>query len=224
MKSPKAKMWLKTVVTFVIIGLVLFLTAGTFNYWQAWIFLGVSAVSNGLLTLSITRSPTLLENRSKYGPAAEQRTTQRIILLCAGIPAIATFIIPALDRRFGWSNVPYWLSIAGDFLVLVGLWMVFRVFKANPFGSATIEIANDQTVISTGPYAIVRNPMYASAAVYLIGVPLALGSWWGLIAALLTTLGLVWRLLDEEKFLAQDLPGYAEYCAQVHWHLIPRIF
>jgi protein-S-isoprenylcysteine O-methyltransferase Ste14 len=98
------------------------------------------------------------------------------------------------------------------------------VFKANPFGSATVQVTNDQKVISTGPYATVRNPMYASAAVYLMGVSLALGSWWGLIAAILTIFGLVWRLLDEEKLLAQDLPGYTDYCAKVHWHLIPRVF
>ncbi|MGA7342282.1 MAG: isoprenylcysteine carboxylmethyltransferase family protein [Terracidiphilus sp.] len=224
MKSPTARLWLKTVVTFVLIGFVLFLTAGTFNYWQTWIFLGAVAVSNGLLTLCITRNPTLLENRSRFGPAAEKRTIQKIILICAGIPAIATYIVPALDRRFGWSNVPSWLSAAGDLLILVGMWMVSRVFKANSFGSATVEIANDQKVISTGPYAIVRNPMYASAAVYLIGTSLALGSYWGLIAAILTVLALVWRLFDEENFLAQDLPGYTEYCAKVHWHLIPGIF
>jgi protein-S-isoprenylcysteine O-methyltransferase Ste14 len=224
MKNPKAKMWLKLVVTLIVMGFVLFLVAGTLNYWQAWIFLGVGAVANALLTLSITRNPTLLENRSKYGPAAEKRTTQKIILLCAGTPALATFIVPALDRRFGWSNVPSGLSIAGDLLVLAGLWMVFRVFKANPFGSATVQVTNDQKVISTGPYATVRNPMYASAAVYLMGVSLALGSWWGLIAAILTIFGLVWRLLDEEKLLAQDLPGYTDYCAKVHWHLIPRVF
>ncbi|MGD1061685.1 MAG: isoprenylcysteine carboxylmethyltransferase family protein [Terracidiphilus sp.] len=224
MKSPKTKMWLKLVVILVVMGCVLFLAAGTFNYWQAWIFLGVGAVSNSLINLSMTKNPTLLENRSKYGPAAEKRTIQKIILLCATIPAFATFIIPALDRRFGWSKVPSWLSIAGDLLILVGLWMVFRVFKANSYASATIEIANDQKVISTGPYAIVRNPMYASAAVYLVGVSLALGSYWGLIAAILTTFGLVGRLLDEEKFLAQDLPGYTDYCAKVHWHLIPGVF
>jgi protein-S-isoprenylcysteine O-methyltransferase Ste14 len=144
--------------------------------------------------------------------------------LCAGIPGIATFIVPALDRRFGWSNVPFWLSLIGDLLILVGMWMVYRVFKENSFGSATVEIANDQKVISTGPYAIVRNPMYASAAVYLVGASLALGSYWGLIASVLTILGLVWRLFDEEKFLTQNLPGYKDYCAKVRWHLIPGIF
>jgi protein-S-isoprenylcysteine O-methyltransferase Ste14 len=224
MKSRKAKLWLKTVVTLVLMGFVLFLTAGTFNYWQAWAFLGVGVVSNGLLTLSITRNPTLLENRSRFGPAAEKRTTQKIIVLCAGIPAVATFLIPALDRRFGWSNVSDWLSIVGDVFIMAGLGMVYRVFKANAFGSATIEIADDQKVISTGPYAMVRNPMYAGAAVYLIGTSLALGSYWGLIAAALTVFGLVGRLFDEEKFLAQNLPGYTEYCAKVHWHLVPGIF
>jgi protein-S-isoprenylcysteine O-methyltransferase Ste14 len=224
MKSSKAKMWLKSALTLVLMGFALFLAAGTFNYWQAWIFLGVVAISSALLTLSITRNPTLLENRSKFGPAAERLTSQKIILLCAGIPAIATFIIPALDRRFGWSNLPSWLSIAGDLFILAGMWMVSRVFNANPFGSATVEIAKDQKVISTGPYAIVRNPMYASGAVYLVGVSLALGSYWGLIAAILTILGLVWRLFDEEKFLVQNLTGYTEYCAKVRWHLIPGVF
>ncbi len=104
-----------------------------------------------------------MKTGARFGPAAEKRTTQKIIVLCAGIPAIATFIVPALDRRFGWSNVPVWLSVSGDLLILGGMWMVSRVFKANSFGSATVEIANDQKVISTGPYAIVRNPMYASA-------------------------------------------------------------
>jgi len=224
MKSPKAKTWGGLVVTFVLMGFALFLAAGTFDYWQAWIFLGVGAVSSVLLTLSTTQNPTLLENRTRYGPAAEKRTIQKIIVLCAGIPAIATFIVPALDRRFGWSNVPIWLSIAGDLLVIVGMWMVFRVFKENSFGSATVEIVHGQKVISTGPYAIVWNPMYASAAVYFIGTSLALGSYWGLIASVLTILGFVWRLFDEEEFLAQNLPGYTEYCAKVHWHLLPGIF
>ena len=224
MKSPMAKMWLKLVVTLVVMGFVLFLAAGTFNYWQAWIFLGVGSVANALLNLSMTKNPALLESRSKWGPAAEKRPIQKIILLCAMIPAFATFILPALDRRFGWSNDALWLSIAGFLLIMAGLRMVFRVFKENSFASATIQIVNDQKVISTGPYAIVRNPMYSSAAVYSIGTPLALGSYWGLIAAMLTTFGFVWRLLDEEKLLVQDLPGYTEYCAKVHWHLVPGVF
>jgi protein-S-isoprenylcysteine O-methyltransferase Ste14 len=120
--------------------------------------------------------------------------------------------------------MPWWLPLFGDLLILVGMWMVYRVFKENPYGSATVEVASGQKVISTGPYAVVRNPMYASGAVYLFGLSVALGSYWGLIASLLTVLGLVWRFFDEEGFLAQNLPGYKEYCAKVRWHLIPWIF
>jgi protein-S-isoprenylcysteine O-methyltransferase Ste14 len=224
MKSPAGKMWLALVVTFALMGLVLFLAAGTLDYWQAWAFLGVLVVSSVLVTLSLTTNPTLLENRSNYGPAAEKRAIQKIIVTCVGVAALATYLVPALDHRFGWSEVPSWLSVAGDFLILAAMWMVFRVFKANPFGSATVQIAKDHIVISTGPYAIVRNPMYASGVVYFIGTTLALGSYWGLIAAVLATLGFVWRLLDEERFLALNLPGYTEYCAEVRWHLIPGIF
>ena len=224
MKSLKAKTWLGLLVTFPLMGAALFLAAGTFNYWQAWVFLGVVVGSSVLLTLFMLKNPTLLENRSKYGPAAEQRAIQKIIVLCLGVPVIATYLVPAFDRRFGWSHMPFWLSIAGDLLILVGMWMVYRVFKANSFGSATVVIADEQTVISTGPYGIVRHPMYSSAAVYFVGTSLALGSYWGLIAAILTTLGFVWRLFDEEKFLAQNLPGYTEYCAKVRWRLIPHVF
>jgi protein-S-isoprenylcysteine O-methyltransferase Ste14 len=224
MKNPRVKAWLSLIVSFVLIGLALFLSAGTIQYWQAWVYLVVGAVSSVPLTLYIVNDPILLENRFKAGPAAEQRPTQKIILLVTGLPGIATFAVPGLDHRFGWSSVPPWLSVAGGFLILLSMWMVYRVFRENSFGSATVEIAKDQKVISTGPYAIVRNPMYSSAAVYFIGMSLTLGSYWGLIPAILTTLGLVWRLFDEEKFLAENLPGYRQYCAKVRWHLIPGVF
>ena len=224
MKNPKAKMWLALGVAFVLIGLALFLAAGTLSYWQGWVYLGVGAVSSVLLSLTIMKDPILLENRTRAGPTAEKRAFQKIFVTCAGIPAIAAFIVPGIDRRFGWSSVPPWLSISGDLLILLAMWMVFRVFKENSFGSATVEVVTGQKVISSGPYAIVRNPMYASAAVYFIGLSLALGSYWGLIPSILTIVGLVLRLFDEEKFLAQNLPGYNEYCAKVRWHLIPGIF
>jgi protein-S-isoprenylcysteine O-methyltransferase Ste14 len=224
MNNPKLKPWLSLVVTFVLIGLALFLTAGTIRYWQAWVYLCVSAASSIPLTLHIVNDPILRANRSKAGPAAEQRPMQKIIVTLIGLPCVATFVVPGFDHRFGWSGVPPWLSIAGDILVLLSMWMVFRVFKVNSFGSATVEIAKDQTVISTGPYAIVRNPMYSSASLYFIGVSLALGSYWGLIPAALTVCGFVCRLFDEEKFLARNLSGYSEYCAKVRWHLIPGVF
>ena len=224
MMNAKVKAWLSLIVSFALIGVALFLVAGTIQYWQAWVYLAVGALSSVPLTLHIVNDPILLENRAKAGPAAEQRLTQKIIVSVVGLPGIATFIVPAFDHRFGWSSVPPWLSIAGDLLILLSMWMVYRVFKENSFGSATVEIAKDQKVISTGPYAIVRNPMYSSAAVYFVGMSLALGSYWGLIPAILTILGLVCRLFDEEKFLAENLPGYGEYRAKVRWHLIPGVF
>jgi protein-S-isoprenylcysteine O-methyltransferase Ste14 len=222
--TPTAKIWLWLIVSFVLIALALFLAAGTIDYWQAWVYLAVGAVSCVPLTRHIINDPIQRENRTRAGPAAEQRPIQKIIVACAAIPGIAVFIVPGLDHRFGWSSMPAWLVIVGDVLIVVAMWMVYRVFKENSYGSATVEIAPGQRVISTGPYAIVRHPMYTSAAVYFIGLALALGSYWGLIPALLTILGLVWRLFDEEKFLAQNLPGYADYCAQVRWHLIPGVF
>jgi len=224
MDRPKAKIWLTLVLFSVVAGFALFLVAGTLDYWQAWLYLAIGALSSVPAILSITRDPILLEGRSKTGPAAETRTIQKIIVLWCGIAAVAALIVPALDRRFGWSNMPWWLSIVGEMLIIAAMWMVLRVFQENSYGASTVAIAQNQTVISTGPYRIVRNPMYTSAAVYFIGVSLALGSYWGLVAAVLTILGLVWRLLDEEKFLAQNLPGYGEYCARVRWHLIPGVF
>jgi protein-S-isoprenylcysteine O-methyltransferase Ste14 len=222
--TAAAKIWLSLIVGFVLVALALFLAAGTVNYWQAWVYLAVGALSYVPLAWHIVNDPIQRESRIRAGPAAEQRPIQKIIVASLAIPGIAVFIVPGLDHRFGWSSVPAWLSIVGCVLIVAAMALVYRVFKENSYGSATVEIAPGQCVISTGPYAIVRNPMYASATVYFIGLALALGSYWALIPALLSILGLVWRLFDEEKFLTQNLPGYADYCARVRWHLIPGIF
>jgi protein-S-isoprenylcysteine O-methyltransferase Ste14 len=224
MKNPKLRAWLWHIVSFGVIALVLFLSAGTLRYWQAWAYLFVGGVASIPLTVYTSKDPILLAGRTKVGPVAEQRPIQKIIVLCVAFAAFAAFIVPGLDHRFSWSNMSPWLSLAGNLLILLSMWMVYRVFKENSFASATVEISKDQRVISTGPYAIVRHPMYSSAAVYLIGMSLALGSYWGLIPSILTILGLVVRLFDEEKFLATNLPGYAEYCAKVRSHIIPGIF
>ena len=137
---------------------------------------------------------------------------------------IALLVVPALDYRFMWSNVPLYVVIAGDILTAVGFYIVFLVYKENPFSSATIEVACDQEVISTGPYAIVRHHMYAGRLLYLFGMPLALGSYWGLLVLAAVMPFLTWRLFDEERFLSKNLPGYTEYCAKVRWRLIPGVF
>ena len=133
-------------------------------------------------------------------------------------------VFPVLDQRFGWSSVPASVSVLGDALIALAFLFIFFVFKENSYGASTIQIAEGQTVVSTGPYALVRHPMYAGALVMLIGTPLALGSWWGLFAVLLILPVLIWRLLDEERFLRQNLAGYAEYQTKVKYRLLPFIW
>ncbi|HVA79499.1 MAG TPA: isoprenylcysteine carboxylmethyltransferase family protein [Candidatus Binataceae bacterium] len=202
-----------------------FLTAWTVDYWQAWIFLAIfSAASLAVTAYLMKHDPRLLERRIYAGPLAERHTRQRIIQLLAFISFFAIVLFPPIDHRFRWSTVPPYVSIAGDALAALGFVLVFLVFKENTFASALIEIDSAQTVVSTGPYAVVRHPMYAGALVLLIGTPLALGSWWGLLTVVPITLVIIWRLLDEEQFLTTSLPGYAEYRNRVTYRLVPRVW
>lgn len=217
--------WFALVVLATAMGLLLFMAAGTMSYWRAWVYLGIFFGASALTTLFlIRRDRALLERRMRGGPTAEKRPVERIIMVFTSIGFVALLVVPALDYRFQWSNVPLWVVVAGDVLVVVGFYFIFLVYRENTFTSATIEVAPGQTVISTGPYAVVRHPMYASALLYLGGTPLALGSYWGLVpfAALLPFL--MWRLFDEEKFLSETLPGYVEYQRKVRHRLVPGIW
>jgi protein-S-isoprenylcysteine O-methyltransferase Ste14 len=205
-----------------VIGALLFGGAGTWRYVEGWIFLAVfTGCSLATTVYLLRRDPGLLERRVKAGPAAEPRPLQRLIQALASAAFIAIIAVPALDRRFGWSHVPIPLVAAGELLVGAGFLIVARVFRANSFASAVVEVGAAQRVIDTGPYALVRHPMYAGALILLAGVPLALGSFWGLLALAPFTAILVWRLLDEEALLARDLPGYADYCRRTRHRLIP---
>ncbi len=184
---------------------LLFISTGSIDYWQAWVFLCVFFVTTLVITVNLMKNdPELLERRINAGPGAEKEKRQKVIQSLASLAFIALFIVSALDHRFGWSVVPIYAVAAGDVLVVLGLFAVFSVFKENSYTSATIEVGAAQKVISTGPYAIVRHPMYAGAFVMLLGVPLALGSCWGLLAVVPMVAAVVWRLLDEEKFLAKN--------------------
>jgi protein-S-isoprenylcysteine O-methyltransferase Ste14 len=145
-------------------------------------------------------------------------------MLCTSIGFIALLVVSALDFRFGWSAVPLGGVVVGDVLVVIGFYGIARVYRANTFTSATIEVAADQKVIATGPYAIVRHPMYASGSLYLLGTPLALGSYWGLVVLGAMMPFLLWWLFDEERFLAQYLPGYTEYQKRVRHRLVPCVW
>jgi protein-S-isoprenylcysteine O-methyltransferase Ste14 len=208
-----------------VLATLLFIPAGTLHYWQAWLFMAMFVCASGAISVYLAiRDPKLLERRMNVGPQAEKEPAQKIIMVFAMIGFIAVLVFPALDHRFGWSSVPASVSVLGDALIVLGFLFTFFVFRENSYGASTIQIAEGQTVISTGPYALVRHPMYAAALVMLVGVPLALGSWWGLFALLLILPVLIWRLLDEERFLRQNLPGYTEYQTKVKYRLLPLIW
>lgn len=202
-----------------------FLSAQTLNYWQAWLFLGIFFVS--VLTITIylmKKDPKLLERRVNVGPMAEKETSQKIVQSIAGVAFIAIFVLSPIDHRLAWSKVPASLSVIGDILVALGLATIFFVFKENTFTSGIIEVANEQKVISTEPYTLVRHPMYIGAFIMLVGIPAALGSWWGLAAVIPIVAVIVWRLLDEEKFLAKNFSGYLDYKSKVKYRLVPFIW
>jgi protein-S-isoprenylcysteine O-methyltransferase Ste14 len=159
----------------------------------------------------IKKDPKLLERRINAGPGAEKQRSQKIIQSLASIAFTMIFILSAIDHRFHWSMVSVYWVVVGDILVALGLLIVFFVFKENSFASATIEVGKEQTLVSTGPYAFVRHPMYFGASVMLLGTPLALGSCWGLLTVIPILVVIVWRLLDEEIFLEKNLSGYSVY-------------
>jgi protein-S-isoprenylcysteine O-methyltransferase Ste14 len=210
---------------FIMLALTIFLPAWTVDYWQAWTVVAVFFSCTLAVTLYLVKNdPKLLERRVSAGVVAEKEKNQKIIQAFAAAAFIALFVVSALDHRFGWSTVPLYLVALGDILIVIGFYLVFLVFKENSFASGTIEIGDDQKVVTTGLYARVRHPMYTGALVMLVGVPLALGSYWGLVAIVPMTVVLVARLLDEEKFLAKNLAGYSEYQGKVKYHLLPLIW
>jgi protein-S-isoprenylcysteine O-methyltransferase Ste14 len=168
--------------------------------------------------------PKLLERRMHGGPTAEKETSQKTIMWIASLGFVAILIASALDHRSHPSSVPLDAAIAGEALVALGWLLIFFVFKENTFTSATIEVAAGQKVISTGPYAIVRHPMYCGTLIYLLGMPVALGSWRGLLVIMLMLPALIWRLSDEETLLAKNLPGYAAYRDNVKYRLVPFVW
>jgi protein-S-isoprenylcysteine O-methyltransferase Ste14 len=220
-----AKAWLSLFVLAVVMGLLLFPPAGTVRYWQAWLYLSVFTCASSLLTLYLMRrDPALLERRMRGGPTAEKRATQKLIMLFVSVAFVALLVVPALDRRFGWSSAPPGVVVFGDLLVAAGFCIIFLVYRENTYTSATIEVAEGQKVVSTGPYALVRHPMYAGGSLYLAATPPALGSYWGLLAFAAMLPFLIWRLLDEEQLLARDLPGYSEYRQRVRHRLVPFVW
>ena len=204
------------------LGLFLFLPAGTFNYWEAWVYLAILFTPMFfVMQYLIKNDPALLERRMRTN---EQASEQSLIIKLSYIYFIVTYLLPGFDKRFGWSNTPLWLIVTAEVFVFLGYIMVVWVFRANSYASRTVGVDEEQMVIDTGPYALVRHPMYTGVTTLYILSPLALGSYWALIPSVLIIPIIVARILSEEKILAKDLRGYVEYQQKVKYRLLPFIW
>jgi protein-S-isoprenylcysteine O-methyltransferase Ste14 len=208
------------VIISIVLGVVLFLPAGSLRFWQAWIYWsGFSALTLFIAICFLKKSPELLSRRMQH---KEKETTKKppaflnLFFLC--------FVIPGLDFRFHWSAVPIWLVISANAIVFLGYIFIVLVFKENSYAATIIQVEKEQRVITTGPYAIVRHPMYLGLLLLILFTPLALGSYWAVIPALLSIPMNVFRILGEEEVLLRDLAGYKDYCLKTRYRLIPLIW
>ncbi|MEW6405882.1 MAG: isoprenylcysteine carboxylmethyltransferase family protein [Chloroflexota bacterium] len=213
---------LRLVIGFPIIGLLFFWPAGTFDYWQAWLWLAILFLPlMGMFAYLIKRDPALLERRVRTG---ETRPEQKRIIAVSALYLILIFLLPGLDKRFGWSSIPVWLVIVADALVLASFLLNFLVIRVNSYASRVVEVEQGQQVITTGPYALVRHPMYLSIILIMLVTPLALGSYWGVIPSLAFIPLLAARAKNEEELLMNELAGYREYTQKTRYRLFPGIW
>jgi protein-S-isoprenylcysteine O-methyltransferase Ste14 len=219
------KAFVSSVIGLALFGVALFLPAGTFDYWQAWAFIAVFAASTTIPSLYLAaKNPAALKRRMQAGPAAETRPLQKLIISFAFVSLGATIVVSALDFRFGWSSVPAAISVVGDVLVALGLVISMIVTIQNGYAAANVKVESGQDLVSTGLYGLVRHPMYFGNVVLMIGIPLALGSYWGLLFVIPGLAVLATRILDEEKVLTQQLAGYRDYAQRVHYRLVPYVW
>lgn len=212
-------------VELVVFGLVLFLLAGTLNYWQAWVFLVVFALSTWIPSIYLLRVDRAAHQRRKRaGPLAETRTVQKLLIAGWYSSLAAMVVVSPLDHRFAWSSVPAAICLAGVVLVAVGLGVTSLVMIQNSFAASTVQVETDQKLVSTGLYGLVRHPMYTGNVITMMGFPLALGSYWGLVCVAPGLIVLVLRIRDEEKLLHEELDGYREYAQKARYRLVPLMW
>jgi protein-S-isoprenylcysteine O-methyltransferase Ste14 len=218
----KAKAVLLFSAAFVVLGIMFFLPAGTLDYWQAWAYMAVTLVPAFFVVLYfLHKDPEFLARRLKM---KEKEAKQKLVVKAAGIIFVIGFLLPGLDRRFGWSNVPAEWSLAAALIVLLGYLLCFLVFRENSYAGRTIEVVKGQKVISSGPYSLIRHPMYFGTLLLYLATPIALGSYWALPPFLLMLPILVLRILNEEEVLRRELKGYAQYCKKVRYRLLPHVW
>ena len=212
----------KLILGLVLVGILLFLPAGTLAYPGAWLFVSLLFVPMLIMgAVLLAKAPNLLEKRLNH---KEKEKAQKGVIALSGLLFPAGFVVSALDFRFWWSEVPLWLTIIASILFLTGYAMYAEVMRENAYLSRTVEVQEGQKVISTGLYGVVRHPMYLATLLMFLPIPLILGSFWGLIPMLLYPVILVIRILNEEKVLSEGLEGYAEYKNKVKYRLIPLVW
>jgi protein-S-isoprenylcysteine O-methyltransferase Ste14 len=223
--STSLRIVVSSVVGIAAFAVLLFVPAGTVNYWQGWALLAVFTAASFGPTLYMARiDPAALERRMQAGVKAETRPVQKVVIAGTFIVFAAILVVPALDYRFGWSHVPAWLSILGDVMVATGLGLTMLVVFQNRYAAANITIEDGQPLVSTGLYGIVRHPMYFGNVILMIGICLALGSYWALPLVLVGAVLMAVRILDEEELLNAELDGYRQYTQKVRYRLVPLVW
>ncbi|MEQ8174620.1 MAG: isoprenylcysteine carboxylmethyltransferase family protein [Syntrophomonadaceae bacterium] len=216
-----SKAFLMPVIIMILAALILFLPAGSLKYWQGWIWWSILSVLTLFITVYfVKRDPGLLARRMQV----KEKEPQPGIMKVISFLSMFTYVIPGFDFRFHWSAVPVWLVIAANVMVFIGYVLIIRVFKENSYASTVIQVEKEQQVISTGPYAMVRHPMYTGLLIMFLFTPLALGSYWALLFAALSIPTNIYRIRKEEATLTRDLPGYANYLTKTRYRLIPLIW
>lgn len=221
-KSLKKMVITRVFFVYFIMGLLFFLPAGTLKYWEGWVYMAVIAVPMIFFGVYMFKhNPKFLERRMRV---KEKREKQKLIVKLGILPFLLAFILPGFDRRFGWSDISIPVTIAGLAMVLLGYLVTLYVFKTNSYASRVVEVEDEQKVITIGPYALVRHPMYSSTIIFYLFTPLALGSYWTVIPTLFIIPVLIVRIIDEEKELLDNLEGYREYMQKVKYRLIPGVW
>ena len=221
----QARLTIQSVGFFLALALFYFVPAGTLRSWQAWNFLVLFAIACVAMNVwFMKRDPKLIERRLSMGEKGEKRPLQKLVQFTLGPAFVLTFVLAGLDHRFGWTRVPDAIAIIANALVGIGLLVFFVVFRENSFASATVEIDAEQKVVTSGPYALVRHPMYTGGLLFLFAMPLALGSFVAQIFFPLFLVLIVLRMQDEERLLAEKLPGYSDYMRATPYRLLPGIY
>lgn len=204
---------------------LIFIPAGTFQYWQGWAYVATWVIVGTAYTVYVAKyDPALLKRRTQAGISHEKEPAQKIIISFLFAAFTTLLVLSPLDHRFGCSSVPWFASAFGDALLAFSFYIFYLVSKVNTYAAANVRVEEGQKVISTGMYGFVRHPMYFGALFLLVGTPIALGSWWSLLVVPVFIPILMARILNEEKVLARDLPGYVEYMQKVRYRLIPHIW